>query len=254
MTRTIVAIGGGEIGRKKKLEDGTIKIYPIETMVIDKEIIKLSGKTNPKLLFIGTATSDSPGYIEAVQEHFGNSLGCQVDTLNLVTDEISDETIAEKILSTDIIYVGGGNTQFMQDTWAKRGVLPLIRKVYENGTILSGLSAGANCWFEKSSTDSFMTEEDKTDFDKAKEKLAIMDNLGYLKGICCPHYLKEPYRRPAFLHQMKKYEGIAYGIDNCAALLFQDEELVRVLRSNPTAKAFEITSRDGQLIEKEIDL
>ena len=254
MTRTIVAIGGGEIGRKKKLEDGTIKIYPVETTAIDKEIIRLSGKTNPKLLFIGTATADSLTYIEAVQEHFGNNLGCQVDTLNIVTDEISDETIAEKILSADIIYVGGGNTQFMQDTWEKRGIFPLLRKAYENGTILSGLSAGANCWFEKSSTDSFMTEEDKADFDKAKEKLAIMDNLGYLKGICCPHYLKEPYRRSAFLHQMKKYEDIAYGIDNCAALLFQDEKLMRVLKSSPTAKAFEITSKNGEVIEKEINL
>lgn len=254
MTRTIVAIGGGEIGRKKKLEDGTIKIYPVETMAIDKEIIKLSGKTNPKLLFIGTATGDNPGYIETIQEHFGNSLGCRVDTLNLVTKKISNDDIAEKILSADIIYVGGGNTQFMQDTWSKYGILSLLRQAYDKGIILSGLSAGANCWFEKSSTDSFMTEEDKADFDKAKEKLAIMDNLGYLKGICCPHYLQEPYRRPAFLHQMKKIEGIAYGIDNCAALLFQDEKLVRVLRSNPTAKAFEITFRDGQVIEKEIDL
>ena len=252
--RTIVAIGGGEIGRKKELEDGTIKIYPVETTAIDKEIIKLSGKLNPKLLFIGTATGDNPTYIEAIQEHFGKSLDCQVDTLNLVTEELSLKIIVEKILTADIIYVGGGNTQFMQDTWAKHGVLPLLRQAYEKGTILSGLSAGANCWFEKSSTDSFMTAEDKLDFDKAKEKLAIMDNLGYLKGVCCPHYLKEPYRRPAFLHQMRKYEGIAYGIDNEAALLFQDEKLTRVLKSKPTAKAFEITSKAGQVTEKEIDL
>lgn len=48
----IVAIGGGEIGRP-----GT----KIETLKIDKEIITLSGKKNPKLLFIPTASNDAAG-------------------------------------------------------------------------------------------------------------------------------------------------------------------------------------------------
>ena len=42
----IVAIGGGEIERPG---------YPIETEEIDREIIRLSGKKHPKVLFIPTA-------------------------------------------------------------------------------------------------------------------------------------------------------------------------------------------------------
>jgi len=41
----IVAIGGVEIGRPG---------YPIETDKIDREIIRLSGKKHPKVLFIPT--------------------------------------------------------------------------------------------------------------------------------------------------------------------------------------------------------
>ena len=48
MKRTIVAIGGGENGRI--LEDGSYA--PYETELIDKEIIKLTGKEKPNFLLI----------------------------------------------------------------------------------------------------------------------------------------------------------------------------------------------------------
>jgi len=63
----IVAIGGGEIGRPG---------FPVETTKIDKEIIALTGKKNPRLLFIPTASSDSESYYEVVKKHFGKRLGC----------------------------------------------------------------------------------------------------------------------------------------------------------------------------------
>src|SRR4030042_172523 len=97
----IVAIGGGEIGRAG---------YPIETTSIDREIIRLSGKANPRLLFIPTASSDSEKYIETVKAHCGKRLGCRMDSLYLIREKPSRQDIERKILGSDIIYVGGGNT------------------------------------------------------------------------------------------------------------------------------------------------
>ena len=54
--KTIVAIGGGEIARH-------------ETLAIDKEIIRLSGKKSPTVLFIPTASSDAQGYIDAFTDY-----------------------------------------------------------------------------------------------------------------------------------------------------------------------------------------
>ena len=68
MQRVIVAIGGGNIRTR-----GTVPI--------DREIIRLSGKKNPKLLFIPTASSDSEEYWEHVQKYFGDFLRCQTDVL-----------------------------------------------------------------------------------------------------------------------------------------------------------------------------
>lgn len=235
--RTIVAIGGGIMKRG-------------ETTTIDTAIVKMTHKKHPKALLIPTASKDSKErYRAPFAKQYGDDLGCEVSEL-LLLNTPSQKEIEQAILQTDIIYVGGGNTCFMQEVWEKMGVLPLLKQAYENGVILAGLSAGANCWFEKSSTDSFLTEEDKKDFHKAKEKLAIIDDLGYLKGVCCPHYLKEAYRRPAFLYQLCHMDtSVAYGIDEGAALVFINEKLQGVLGEG---KAFKIKSENGVFTEKEI--
>jgi len=63
----IIAIGGGEIGRPK--EDGKGH-YPVETTLIDTEILQLTNKKSPTLLFIPTASYDSRNYYQVVKQHF----------------------------------------------------------------------------------------------------------------------------------------------------------------------------------------
>lgn len=134
----IVAIGGGEIGRPG---------YPIETTAIDKQIISASGKMNPNVLFVPTASTDSSGYCEVFRQHYGKRLGCTVTVLNLYS-EPTEAAIEQEIDNADIIYVGGGNTLKMMTLWRRMGVDKLLANAYENGTVLCGLSAGAICWFE----------------------------------------------------------------------------------------------------------
>ena len=134
--KKIIAIGGGEIGRPG---------YPIETTKIDKEIIKLTNKINPRLLFIPTASSDSELYFDCVTKHFGKKLKCKVDVLYLLKESPNLKEIKQKILNTDIIYVGGGNTALMLKTWKKYKIDKLIKQAYDKGVVLSGLSAGSIC-------------------------------------------------------------------------------------------------------------
>lgn len=60
--KKIVAIGGGENGRC--LEDGSQTLY--ETKLMDKEIIRLTGKEHPNYLFIAHAMSFS----EEIQDSY----------------------------------------------------------------------------------------------------------------------------------------------------------------------------------------
>ena len=129
ITKTIVAIGGGEL-------------YLNKTLPIDKYIVELSGKKNPVALFIPTASGEPNGYIEAFNQVYGTKLGCLTDVLKIITEDPTDGEIKEKIASADIIYVGGGNTAKMMETWERRNVGFYLKEAYEKGTILAGLSAG----------------------------------------------------------------------------------------------------------------
>jgi dipeptidase E len=81
-------------------------------------------------------------------------LKCKTDVLFLIKEQPSKESIQRKILSADIIYVGGGNTLQMMCIWRRLRVDTLLISAYENGTVLSGISAGAICWFDSGHSDS----------------------------------------------------------------------------------------------------
>lgn len=65
--KKIVAIGGGENGHENR---------PYETEKIDKEIVRISNKNNPKLLFIGFAGKEyEKSYYDVIKRNF-ESIGC----------------------------------------------------------------------------------------------------------------------------------------------------------------------------------
>ena len=226
----IVAIGGGEIGRPG---------YPIETTKIDKEIIKLTGKNRPKFLFVPTASSDNEVYIRTVKKHFGQSLGCKVNTLYLIKEKPSFQTISNKILNSDIIYVGGGNTLRLIKYLRKTGVDKAIKKAYKKGIVLSGLSAGSICWFKKGMSDSI------------PGKWSLVRGLGFINAINNVHYSTEKGRKKGFNALIRKEYGVGIALENCCALEIIDEEY-KIITSNKGANAYKIYSQKGKLIKKKI--
>ncbi|HSW96332.1 MAG TPA: peptidase E [Candidatus Saccharimonadales bacterium] len=232
----IVAIGGGEIGRPG---------YPVETTEIDKEIIKLTGKNNPTLLFLPTASSDSEGYVSVVHEHFQKRLGCKVDVLYLLNKKVSRQEMEEKIFSSDIVYVGGGNTLKMMNIWRRTGVDELLQEAGNKGIILSGVSAGAICWFRYGSSDSRR-------FTNPKADLIRVSGLGLIPILLCPHYDVEVGRKSDLKDLMKKTSGVAIAIDNCCAIEIVNDQY-RIIDSKLTANAYKVYWKDGKYVEVKIE-
>jgi dipeptidase E len=233
--KTIIAIGGGEIGRPG---------YPIETTKIDKEIIKLTGKKNPKLLFIPTASSDSESYYEVVKKYFGNKLGCKTDVLYLIKEKPSQKEIKDKILKSDIIYVGGGDTLKMMNVWRKNGVDKILKQAYEKGIILSGISAGSICWFKSGISDSKR-------FTNPNADLIKVSGLGLINALHSPHYDFEKNRKPDLKKMMKKNSGVAIAIDNCCAIEVIDDKY-RISSSKPSANAYKVYWKSNKYFEEAI--
>lgn len=231
-----MAIGGGEIRTRG-------------TAAIDREIIRLSGKRNPKVLFIPTASSDSERYWKHVQEYFGRFLKCKTDVLFLMDGEISQKQIRNKILSADIVYVGGGNTLHMMRVWRRFGVDKLLKAAYEKGTVLSGISAGAICWFESGHSDSMSF------YNPRKWKYINVKGLGLIKGILCPHYNSMTIgvpRRKHFRDMIRKIGGIGIAIENNCAIEFIDSRFYKVITSKSYARAYKVYKSGGKVISEQI--
>lgn len=222
--RQIIAMGGGGFSMEP------------ENLALDRYILEQTHKSSPKVCFVPTASGDADSYILNFYKSF-STLPCQPNYFSIFRPPSAD--IEGFLLEQDVIYVGGGSTRSLMALWREFGLDKYLLKACEAGTVLAGISAGANCWFEDCSTDSLPGE------------FQALSCLGYLKGSFCPHYDGEATRRPSY-HKLIEQGLLKGGLaaDDGAALHFIDEELVRVVSSRPNARAYRV-KRDQDQVQEE---
>lgn len=230
-----ITIGGGSIGRHGS-EPNLIEI--------DKEIIRLSGKADPKILLLPTANTCPEAYFRVFKRYY-KSLGGEPYVLYLKKDTSAAE-IEEKIRAADAIYVGGGNTLKMMNTWKRFGVDKLLIEKSRSGAVMSGLSAGAICWYNFGNSDSVK-------YRSGKEIMIKVSGLGLINAAVCPHFDTDPAEAPNFERQMKTiYNQVGICLDDCSAIEIVDDEY-RVITSKATANAYRAFWKKGKYILEKID-
>ena len=226
-SRTIVAMGGG--GFSMAPDNGLL-----DEFVLDLARTR-SGRERPRICWVGTAGADSDRDLLAFHLAFADRAVPR--HLGLFARAVSD--VEAYLLDQDAIYVGGGNTANLLAIWKLHGVDHAMRSAWEAGVVLAGMSAGAICWFEGCTTDSF-----------GPELRPLDGGLAFLEGSLCPHYDGEAQRRPLF--QRLVAEGrlsAGYGVDDGAALVFDGTELREVVTSRPDAAAYRVEAIDGEARE-----
>ncbi|MDZ7734897.1 MAG: Type 1 glutamine amidotransferase-like domain-containing protein [Gammaproteobacteria bacterium] len=225
LTARIISIGGGRIRPRGRQAP--------QTTAIDEVVIRATGKRRPRALFIPTASLDDADYCEAFVRQYGKTLGCRTDTLLLYRDRPGTRELRRRILDSDLVYVGGGNTLRMMKLWRHLGVDRYLNQARRRGTVLAGLSAGAICWFRFGNSDSrnYSNPDD--------DSLIRVRGLNFVNALCCPHYDAEPQRRPALETMMRSTPGIAVALDNCAAIEI-DSDRYRIITSKRRAAAYRI--------------
>ena len=222
--KNIVAIGGGGFGRS------------LGSLAIEKYIISLVKKKNPKICFIPTASGDNDLYKLNFYRAF-SELKCITSHIDFFS---RTEDLEEKVSTQDIIYVGGGNTKSMLAVWKEWNLHEILKKAYENGIVMSGVSAGAICWFDKGITDSY------------SDRLEIIDCLGIVKGIACPHFDEEKERKP-YVYEIIQKEIINSCIcieGNCALHIKNNIEYYSVDFGKGNNKCLRIFNENNQLQEE----
>jgi peptidase E len=208
--------------------------------LLDDHVLDLAraarGRERPRVCFLPTASGDSPVYISSFYAAFARR--AEASHLTLFDRTVDD--VESLLLDQDVIYVGGGNTENMLAIWRIHGVDQVLRRAWEAGVVMTGLSAGSLCWFETGTTDSF-----------GKGLAALSAGLGFIPGSHSPHYDGEESRRPRY-HQLVAEEAMpaGYAADDGAALVFDGTNLVEVVASRPEARAYRVErGADGTPIE-----
>jgi dipeptidase E len=218
----IVAMGGGGFSMEP------------DNPALDLFILDQARRANPSVCFLATASGDADSYIDSFYTAF-RKLQCRPMHVPLFARTPDLKTV---LLEQDVIYVGGGNTKSMLAVWREWEIPALLRRAWEGGTVLAGVSAGAICWFETGVTDSWGAG------------LNPLPCLGFLSDACCPHYDGEAERRPA-LHRLIEQGTIttALALDDGAAAHFVEGTLANIVSSRPEARAYRVERVNGQVRE-----
>jgi peptidase E len=119
--------------------------------------------------------------------------------------------------------------------WREWSLDAILREAWEKGVVLAGISAGANCWFEACSTDSY-----------GNGSLRPLNCLGLLAGGFCPHYDGEAQRRPTLGAMVGAGElPDSWACDDGAALHFEGDAMREAVASRPSARAYRVARVPG---------
>lgn len=207
--RHVVAMGGGQ--------------WPDDP--IYRYVFDLTGSARPKVLYVPTAVGDADRAVAAFYRSFPSH---SFEPSDLALFHRTVEDLRSFVLTQDAVFVSGGNTLNMLAIWRAHGLDEILREAWDAGVVLAGGSAGANCWFEASTTDSFLLGRADP----------LPDGLGLVPGSFCPHFDSEPARRPEYLRFVG--EGVlppGIACDDLAAVHLVGTEVAQVLVSDGGAGA-----------------
>lgn len=221
-----VLIGGGDIG--------TTAEKPYSLKEIDEEIVKMTGKAHPVMLFVGF--NERANYIFGTMKKIYMALGVQCTYLKY-TELSLEKKVESKFKRADIIYLNGGNTIFYMQMIRKYGLSKYLKTAIERNAIMCGISAGAIIYCAYGSSDSRTYKNNENKFTKVR-------GLGFVDALFSPHYSNS--NRPLDIKRMtKRLKQISICADNNTALIIDNEKYM-VIKSDKNANIYKCYHKNNQ--------
>jgi peptidase E len=195
----------------------------------------------PRVTYIGTATGDAE-HLTARMAEAARVAGFDLTALNLFPMP-NIEDIQGMLLEQDVVWVMGGSVANLLAVWRVHGLDTILRRVWESGVVLSGVSAGSICWYQGGTTDSF-----------GPELRPVTDALGFLPYGNGVHYDIDKGRRP-LMHRLVA-DGtlpVAHCTDDGVGLVYRGTELVEAVTESPGKGAYIVAREADTAVETRID-
>ena len=205
--------------------------FSMDGRALDDHILSLTEREHPRVCYLPTAAGDAADKVEQFRAAFAGR--AETSVLNLFWRDVDD--LEGFLAEQDVVYVAGGNTANLLAIWRVHALDRALHAAWRAGVVLCGISAGANCWFQACSTDSF-----------GSALMPMNDGLGFLAGSFCPHYDGEEQREPTFREWVKaRALPPGWAADDGVALVFEDTELLEAVAEVDGGRAFRVEA-DGQ--------
>ena len=236
-TRRILATSGGFVPGPVQ------RSVRLGRMLLDA--LELTGAARPRVCLLETASGDELSFYGILYEAF-SAAGCEVSDLKVFPQPSADP--AERLLDSDLVWVGGGSVANLLALWELHGINDAMRAAWEQGVILGGVSAGSLCWHMGGTTDSF-----------GPTLRPVTNGLGLLPYANGVHYDSEAQRRP-LLHQLMAdgtLPAVAYATDDHVGIWYEGTDATRVVGDLNYAgfigpAAYLVTREGADILERRV--
>ena len=219
----------------------------ILTNNIEQEIIKLSKKEKPTILYVGYAAAN----LEKSNNKFSNlmkNLNCEI----LFMDYNNINSFEILLNKSDILYIGGGVSDDLIEFFKKNGLDIILRNHINDDKIFAGSSAGAMLYTLAAMGDKYMFLDNFHNYN-----YKMVDCLNILNITICPHYQNEDLI--IYNDELKKYNCDGFGIEEDAALVIDGNKFYCLKEENKVSVYYfkrdenykMISLKKGEIYEKD---
>jgi peptidase E len=233
---TILATSGGiRAGRRVRWEFSALTDFAVD----------LSGVTGraPRVCALFTALGDNP---EMIRNFYDAAAVSGFQASHLAAFPMPNvEDVGAHLLDQDVVWVFGGSVAGLLAMWRLHDWPELLRQAWQQGVVLTGVSAGSLCWHIGGTTDSF-----------GPDLRPVTNGLAFLPFSNGVHYDSEAQRRPLY-HSLIADGTLpdGYATDDGAGLLYRGTSLVEAVSERDSAGAYAVVrGPDGSAMETELDV
>ena len=187
-----------------------------------------------RLCYLPTAVGDDPRAIEVYEQVLGEREDVEFSVLRLFPGP-SVPDVRKHLLRQDVVLVEDGSLVNLLAVWRAHGLDGILRRAWEHGVVLAGVSAGSICWYQGGTTDSF-----------GPQLRPVTNALGFLPYGNGVHYDSEDQRRPLVQRLVADGTlGETHCTDDGVGLVYFGTALVEAVSEVRGKAAYRVTRGTG---------
>ncbi|MGB0454789.1 MAG: Type 1 glutamine amidotransferase-like domain-containing protein [Bacteriovoracaceae bacterium] len=193
-----------------------------ENEQLNQCLVDLTGKKSPQMTFIPSSSYQCEVEYREITTEF-RRYGLK-KVLLFPVDVSFDPIFLQEAFSSDIIFLGGGNTFYFLDSLRKKGLLSLLKTFVQTGGVLAGLSAGAIICTPTIYTASIP----EFDRDENDIKLKNWKSLGLSRFEFFPHYRRSKRYDDALKEATLCGKRSIHALSDGGGIVMEDKDFYRV--------------------------